>query len=70
MAPMPQLLEHWLLEASHHVRSAITLRPPSPKKPNKKERASAKDHQGSRYTSDDVILKVNPPAGGAPADAM
>lgn len=30
----------------------------------------AKKHPGARYVSEDVILKVTPPASGAPADAM
>lgn len=30
----------------------------------------AKKHPGARYVNEDVILKVNPPASGAPADAM
>lgn len=38
-ASVPRLLEHLLSEVSHHVRSAITLRPTCSEKSNKKERA-------------------------------
>lgn len=33
-------------------------------------RRRGKDHPDARYVCEDVILKVNPPASGAPADAM
>jgi len=62
------------LEASHQVRSAITLRLPCSKRLNTEERACrthAVHRKRPRNTlvSEDVILKVNPPASGARADA-